>query len=69
MCMKNVLIIGGNCDIGKYLSNYFLDKDYNVVVGYYKNDYRYDEKNWIFSSASARRRSCKSASNANIRFI
>ena len=24
MCMKNVLIIGGNCDIGKSLTNYFI---------------------------------------------
>ena len=41
---KSVLIIGGNCDIGKHLSNYFLNKDYNVVVGYYKNDYKYNDK-------------------------
>lgn len=41
MFMKSVLIIGGNCDIGKYLTKYFLDRDYYVVVGYYKNDYRY----------------------------
>ena len=41
---KSVLIIGGSCDIGKSLSNYFLDKDYNVVVGYYKNDFKYDNR-------------------------
>ena len=33
--MKNVLIIGGNCDIGKYLTNYFLNNNYNVFVGYH----------------------------------
>lgn len=36
--MKNVLIIGGNCDIGKSLSRYFLDNNYNVVIGYHKNN-------------------------------
>ena len=35
--MKNVLIIGGNSDIGKSLVKYYLDKDYNVVVGYHNN--------------------------------
>ena len=35
--MKNVLIIGGCCDIGKYLCKYFLDRGYSVVVGYHKN--------------------------------
>ena len=36
--MKSVLIIGGNCDIGKSLTKYFLDRNYNVIVGYH-NDY------------------------------
>ena len=40
---KSVLIIGGNCDIGICLSNYFLNKDYNIVVGYHKNDYKYND--------------------------
>ena len=37
MCMKCVLIIGGNSDIGKSLVKYYLDRDWNVVVGYHKN--------------------------------
>lgn len=41
--MKCVLIIGGNCDIGRKLCDYFLNKDYQVVVGYHKNDYEYDK--------------------------
>jgi len=36
--MKCVLIIGGNCDIGIALTNYFLNNNYNVVVGYHNND-------------------------------
>ena len=39
--MKSVLIIGGNCDMGKVLSNYFLDKDYHVIVGYHNDDNEY----------------------------
>lgn len=42
--MKNVLIIGGNSDIGRCLANYFLDNNYNVIVGYHKNDIRYDDR-------------------------
>ena len=42
--MKSVLIIGGNCDIGKYLSKYFLDKGYDVVVGYHNSYSKYDER-------------------------
>lgn len=42
--MKSVLIIGGNCDIGRLLCSYFLDKDYKVVVGYYHNNYEYDKR-------------------------
>lgn len=41
--MKCVLIIGGNCDIGRRLADYFLDKEYNVVVGYHK-DNNYNDK-------------------------
>ena len=44
MCMKNVLIIGGNSDIGKILVKYYLDRDCNVVVGYHKNLDRLDDK-------------------------
>ena len=44
MCMKSVLIIGGNCDIGKYLTDYFLFKDYNVVVGYHNNLDKYNNR-------------------------
>ena len=36
--MKCVLIIGGNCDIGIALGEYFLNKNFNVVVGYHNND-------------------------------
>lgn len=39
--MKCVLIIGGNCDIGKSLTKYFLDKDYNVIVGYHNDNNEY----------------------------
>lgn len=42
--MRCVLIIGGNCDIGRKLCNYFLDKNYNVVVGYHKDNYEYDKR-------------------------
>lgn len=35
--MGCVLIIGGNCDLGKILINYFLEKGKKVVVGYHKN--------------------------------
>lgn len=42
--MKCVLIIGGNCDIGRAMVNYFLDHDYNVSVGYHNNDYKYDNR-------------------------
>jgi len=41
--MKCVLIIGGNCDIGIALGNYFLNKNYNVVVGYHNNFIKYNE--------------------------
>ena len=44
MYMRNVLIIGGNCDIGRSLSNYFLDRDYNVVVGYHNDNNEYDKR-------------------------
>lgn len=44
MCMKSVLIIGGNCDIGKYLTRYYLEHNYNVVVGYHKNIDKLDER-------------------------
>ena len=39
--MKNVLIVGGNCDMGKSLSNYFLDNGYRVIVGYHNDDNKY----------------------------
>ena len=42
--MKCVLIIGGNCDMGKYLSNYFLDNGYSVCVGYHKDSNEYDKR-------------------------
>ena len=41
MFMKCVLIIGGNCDIGVALTNYFLNNNYNVVIGYHNNDTKY----------------------------
>ena len=44
MCMKKVLIIGGNCDIGKYLVNYFLDNNYEVFVGYHNDNNEYFKK-------------------------
>ena len=44
MDMKIVLIIGGNCDIGRSLSGYFIDKDFKVVVGYHKDNYEYDKR-------------------------
>ena len=40
--MKCVLIIGGNCDIGKCLVNYYLNKNYNVVVGYHNDSNEYN---------------------------
>lgn len=43
MYMKSVLIIGGNCDIGRALVKYFLDNDYKVVVGYHNDSNEYDE--------------------------
>lgn len=42
--MRSVLIIGGNCDIGRLLCSYFLDRNYNVVVGYHKDNYEYDKR-------------------------
>ena len=42
--MKSVLIIGGNCDIGRALANYFLNNNYNVIVGYHNNNYNYNNK-------------------------
>lgn len=44
MCMKNVLIIGGNSDIGIVLVKYYLDKDCNVVVGYHNNIDNIDDR-------------------------
>ena len=44
MCMKNVLIIGGNSDIGIALVKYYLDKNFNVVVGYHNNVDILDDK-------------------------
>ena len=41
--MKNVLIIGGNCDIGKSLTNYFIKNNYNVMVGYHNDDSKYNK--------------------------
>jgi NAD(P)-dependent dehydrogenase (short-subunit alcohol dehydrogenase family) len=41
--MKCVLIIGGNCDIGIALTNYFLNNNYNVVIGYHNNDTKYNQ--------------------------
>lgn len=46
--MKNVLIIGGCCDIGKYLCKYFLDRGYSVVVGYHKNKYFIDGVKYLY---------------------
>ena len=46
--MKNVLIIGGNSDIGIGLVKYYLDMDCNVVVGYHKNiDIVYDKVKYV----------------------
>ena len=39
--MKNVLIIGGACDIGIKLSEYFLANKYNVIVGYHNDSNKY----------------------------
>ena len=39
--MKSVLIIGGSCDIGIKLSEYFLSKKYNVIVGYHNDSNKY----------------------------
>ena len=47
MFMKSVLIIGGNCDIGKLLVDYFLSKKYNVVVGYHNNKEEREEVKYI----------------------
>ena len=44
MYMRSVLIIGGNCDIGRCLSNYFLDRNYNVVVGYHNDSNKYNDR-------------------------
>ena len=41
--MKCVLIIGGNCDIGVAIVNYFLCRDYNVIVGYHNNVIKYHD--------------------------
>ena len=40
--MKSVLLIGGNCDIGKYLTDYFIKNNYNVVVGYHNDNSKYN---------------------------
>lgn len=39
--MKSVLIIGANCDIGKSLTKYFLDKGFNVILGYHNDNNEY----------------------------
>ena len=39
--MKNVFIVGGSCDIGIRLSEYFLSCKYNVIVGYHNDSNRY----------------------------
>ncbi|MBQ2873406.1 MAG: SDR family NAD(P)-dependent oxidoreductase [Bacilli bacterium] len=39
--MRCVLIIGGNSDIGISLANYFISKDYNVVIGYHNDNNKY----------------------------
>lgn len=41
MNMKCVLIIGGNCDLGRELCSYFLEKNYQVIVGYHKDNCKY----------------------------
>ena len=41
MYMRNVLIIGGNCDIGRSLSDYFLNKRYRVFIGYHNDNNEY----------------------------
>lgn len=41
MYMKCVLIIGGNCDIGRELTKYLLDKDISVVIGYHNDNNKY----------------------------
>lgn len=42
--MKNVLIIGGNSDIGNSLANYYLDRGYSVTIGYHNNSNKYDDR-------------------------
>lgn len=42
--MKCVLIIGGNCDLGRAMADYFLNKEYNVVVGFCNNFNKYDDR-------------------------
>ena len=44
MYMKCVLIIGGNCDIGRALVDYFLDRNYKVVVGYHNDNNEYKKE-------------------------
>ena len=44
MCMNSVLIIGGNCDIGKALVSYYLNNNYNVIVGYHRDSNRHDSR-------------------------
>ena len=44
MCMKNVLIIGGNSDIGISLANYYLNRGYNVIIGYHNDDNKYNDR-------------------------
>lgn len=39
--MKCVLIIGGNCDIGKRLTKYFIDIGYRVILGYHNDNNEY----------------------------
>lgn len=41
MYMKCVLIIGGNCDLGRALSKYFINNNYYVVVGYHNDGNNY----------------------------
>ena len=42
--MKSVLLIGGNCDIGRYLTDYFLNNNYNVIVGYHNDNRKYNNE-------------------------
>lgn len=50
--MKNVLIIGGTCDIGLSLGNYFKNLGYRVIIGYH-NSYQ-DLEDMIFIKCDVR---------------